>query len=115
MIEIAPKSINIFALPSLPFEQKNNLPSLACLYLVLSSSNEVLYIRRSKNLCKRWKQHHCQQEVEKLERIKIAWLTKERQKFEGRRQKDYPSGEARNFWRLKRARESYAPTESKIQ
>lgn len=58
MTKIAPESINILNLPSLPLKSRKDLPNCQGIYFVISSQGIIQYIGYTKNLKKRWQQHH---------------------------------------------------------
>lgn len=67
--------INLFDLPSVPISDKRNLPKCAGIYLIISSSNQVLYIGQSKNIFQRWRQGHHRNYVRgAFSNGCIAWL-----------------------------------------
>lgn len=50
---IDPLTINPLVLPSLPLEQRAELPAVSAIYFCLNQSEEVLYIGRSINIAQR--------------------------------------------------------------
>lgn len=74
MTAIAPHTIKLTELPSMPLEWYKALPKCAAVYLVLSSDNEVLYIGQSVNIQNRWRSHHIKRHLKKLYGVRIAWL-----------------------------------------
>ncbi len=65
-------------LPSLFLSQKDNLPQCPAIYFAIDSQNRVLYVGKAVNLLARWKNHHRQEQLNKISRrnkIKIAWLS----------------------------------------
>lgn len=64
-------------LPSLFLSQKNSLPECPAIYFAVDSKNRVLYVGKAINLLARWKNHHRQEKLNRINRknkIKIAWL-----------------------------------------
>ena len=64
-------------LPSLSLSQRNTLPKCPAVYFAVDSENRVLYVGRANNLLARWKDHHRQEQLNRINRrnkIKIAWL-----------------------------------------
>jgi hypothetical protein len=43
---------------------RRSLPSIAAIYFVMKPPNSVLYVGQSKNLCNRFKRHHCLKKFE---------------------------------------------------
>lgn len=74
MKAIAPESINLSDLPSIPFESRSHLPKCAGIYIVLNEFSKVLYVERSINIRARWTSHHKRKELQALNGIKIAWF-----------------------------------------
>lgn len=72
-ISLCPESINPFACPSLPLEQRSQLPTTPAVYFALSD-NEVLYIGHSANLRRRWVTHHKCAALAVMGGVRIAWL-----------------------------------------
>jgi len=71
---IDPSTINFTTLPSLPLNQRSQLPTDSCIYFALSAEGKVLYIGKSDNLAKRWRQHHRCQQLEAMDGVRLAWL-----------------------------------------
>lgn len=64
-------------LPSLSLSQRNILPECPAIYFAVDSKNRVLYVGKAINLLTRWKNHHRQEQLNRINRknkIKIAWL-----------------------------------------
>lgn len=77
MPAIAPETIDLLTLPSLPISQTRQLPSIPAVYLVLSNTDsKVLYVGKSANIKKRWQTHHLlvYLKLAMTETVKIAWL-----------------------------------------
>ncbi|MEH2029822.1 MAG: helix-turn-helix domain-containing protein [Nostoc sp.] len=68
-----PEQIYLPDLPSLPLKNRQNLPSISCIYFVLENG-WLVYIGRFKDLRFRWRQHHRYHDFQHLENVKIAWL-----------------------------------------
>lgn len=68
---------NLSKLPSLSLPQRNILPECPAIYFAVDSKNRVLYVGKAINLLTRWKNHHRQEQLNRINRknkIKIAWL-----------------------------------------
>ncbi|MGB3208693.1 MAG: GIY-YIG nuclease family protein [Crinalium sp.] len=74
MTFVSPESIDLAMLPSLPLSEKKTFPAIAAIYFCLSKDGEVLYIGKSENIARRWKQHHHYCHLETLNDVKLAWL-----------------------------------------
>lgn len=68
-----PELIDLFALPSVALYDRATLPSVPGIYFVLKDKI-VLYIGRTHNLTKRWRNHHQYQQIKDSTSIRIAWL-----------------------------------------
>jgi len=73
MSAFTPGQIYLPDLPSLPLNDRQKLPSIACIYFVLEN-DWLVYIGRSRDLRFRWRQHHRYHDFQDLENVKIAWL-----------------------------------------
>lgn len=65
-------------LPSLSLSQKDSLPKCPAVYFAVDTKNRVLYVGKAANLLVRWKDHHRQEQLNRINRktsIKIAWLS----------------------------------------
>lgn len=71
---INPKTIDLSSLPSLPIEQRKNLPVAAGIYFAIDSLGSVQYIGRSANIKQRWLNHHRSSELQEVDRVKLAWI-----------------------------------------
>lgn len=65
--------------PSVPLDEKKNLPAHSGVYAVLDAEKSVKYIGESANVLLRWNSprygpHHCQEKAEKLKKPRIAWF-----------------------------------------
>lgn len=67
-------NVSIDTFPSVPFNRRNNLPSVSAIYFVLTTTNDVLYIGKSRFLKARWKGHKLTSYLEQQKDISIAWL-----------------------------------------
>lgn len=71
-------NLNLSELPSVDLFQKDKLPNCAAIYFVSDSQGQVLYVGRTVNLVKRWREHHRFNQLKRLNRknrISISWLT----------------------------------------
>lgn len=69
--------LNFCSLPSIPLNQKSQLPRCPAIYFVLNKNKEVLYVGKSVNLLYRWREHHRfnqLSEINKKDNISIYWL-----------------------------------------
>ncbi len=71
---INPECLDICKLPSLPLEEKYKLPDIAGIYLCINEAEEIYYIGQSKNINRRWLQHHRNYQLEDIGNIRIAWI-----------------------------------------
>jgi hypothetical protein len=71
---IEPSSINPLTLPSVPLENRKQLPETPSIYFAIDSLGTIQYIGRSKNLKQRWAGHHHFSDLNKIGGVKIAWL-----------------------------------------
>ena len=72
---IDPATINPIALPSVPLEDRLQLPTKPCIYFAIDSQDVVQYIGRSINPRHRWKNHHRHNDLESIGGVRIAYLT----------------------------------------
>jgi hypothetical protein len=63
--------VNIDDLPSLPLEERSQLPPVPAIYFAIDSLGQVQYIGRSINLQQRWISHH---QTRHLDGARIAWM-----------------------------------------
>lgn len=71
-------NFDLSELPSLSLSQKDSLPECPAIYFAIDSKNRVLYVGKAINLLARWKNHHRQEQLNRINRrnkIKIAWLS----------------------------------------
>lgn len=66
--------INLDDLPSYKFSEVQYLPHVSAIYFALAKDNTVLYIGKSKNICKRWRNHHRLYDLEKANCSRVAYL-----------------------------------------
>ena len=71
---ILPNSVNPLNLPSVPLEERSNLPITPCIYFAINSQGVIQYIGRSKNPRQRWKGHDKGIELACKGGIRIAFL-----------------------------------------
>jgi excinuclease UvrABC nuclease subunit len=64
------------SLPSVNFSNRKSLPDAYAVYLVLSKTNEVLYVGRTRHLHRRWHStnHHLIPLLEKMKGTFIKWI-----------------------------------------
>lgn len=65
-------------LPSLSLSQRNTLTKYPAVYFAVDSKNRVLYVGRATNLLARWKDHHWQEQLNRINQknqVRIAWLS----------------------------------------
>jgi DNA-binding Xre family transcriptional regulator len=72
MIEI--DSVNPLDLPSVPLEQRSQLPETSCIYFAIDGEGVVQYIGQTKNLKRRWKAHDKGVELGAIGGVKISYL-----------------------------------------
>src|SRR3954470_16044057 len=68
-------------LPSLPLQQKDELPDIPAVYFALGETSQILYIGKSVSLNGRWKGHHRQIELERIGNVRLAWIEFETEEF----------------------------------
>lgn len=68
-----PSTINPLALPSVPLEDRRQLPTDPCIYFAIDSQNAVQYIGQSNNVRRRWAGHGQKQHLEKMDGVRIAY------------------------------------------
>lgn len=73
MTAIAPESIKLSELPSLPLEWHKALPKCAAIYIAYRFE-EVLYVGRSVDLQNRWKGHHRIKQLIEVGNVRLAWI-----------------------------------------
>ncbi|EAZ91118.1 GIY-YIG nuclease family protein [Crocosphaera chwakensis] len=68
------KELNL--LPSVSFDNLDELPEYSGIYFVIDSSDRMIYIGQSENILNRWKNHHRKLQIEEKHQeipIRIAW------------------------------------------
>lgn len=71
-------NFSLSELPSVYLLERDKLPNCASIYFVSDSQGQVLYVGRTVNLVKRWREHHRFNQLKRLNRknrISISWLT----------------------------------------
>lgn len=71
------EEIKLSELQSIYLLDKDNLPNCAAIYFVSDSKGHILYIGRTVNLVKRWKDHHRFKQLKRFnrkDRISIRWM-----------------------------------------
>ncbi len=66
--------INLLTLPSLPLEQRSQLPTTPCIYFAIDFQDQVQYIGRATNAKLRWGCHHQYSKLQAMGDVKIAYL-----------------------------------------
>jgi hypothetical protein len=74
MTIFTPKQLNLSSLPSIPLDERKNLPECSGIYFAINSAGEIQYIGRSTNIRQRWLQHHRYTQLKALGSVQIAWL-----------------------------------------
>jgi len=72
------QNINLSTLPSVYLADKDSLPTCAAIYFVSDSKGQILYIGRTVNLFKRWREHHRFKQLKRFnwkDCVSISWLT----------------------------------------
>jgi DNA-binding Xre family transcriptional regulator len=69
-----PADINPLALPSVPLEDRRQLPTVPCIYFAIDSQGTVQYIGQTKNPRNRWAQHHRHDQLEEMGGVRIAYV-----------------------------------------
>ncbi|MBD2772564.1 GIY-YIG nuclease family protein [Iningainema tapete] len=70
-------NIELSELPSLALNARQYLPTCTCIYIVLNSLNQVLYVGKASNLQARWLRHHRFEQLNKINKktsVRIAWI-----------------------------------------
>jgi hypothetical protein len=73
MAMISPTAIMPAALPSVPLDERGDLPMHAGIYFMLAGDT-VLYIGRAGSLYRRWRVHHRLKQFNAHGTCRIAWL-----------------------------------------
>lgn len=69
-----PAEVNPLALPSVPLEDRLQLPTEPCIYFAIDSQNTVQYVGRAKNPRSRWQGHHRRSQLEEMGGVRIAYV-----------------------------------------
>ena len=72
---IDPATISPETLPSVPLENRIELPTESCIYFAIDSQGVVQYIGRTANLKQRWSGHHQLGDLSLLSGVRIAYLS----------------------------------------
>jgi hypothetical protein len=75
MSYLAPGGIDVLGLPSLPLAKRGELPNTAAIYFVLSGTDNMLYIGRTKKLCLRLVAHQRLGDFKKSTDVRVAYLS----------------------------------------
>ncbi|MBW4469261.1 MAG: hypothetical protein KME45_03255 [Stenomitos rutilans HA7619-LM2] len=70
------ETIDFSALPSLPLEQRSQLPTTPCIYFAIDAQGVVQYIGKAKNARQRWigSSHHCYKNLLTMGGVRLAHL-----------------------------------------
>ena len=68
------ENIEINKLPSVDFEDRNQLPEVSGIYFAIDSNDNIQYIGRSINIRQRLKTHNRKQQLSNMSGIRIAYL-----------------------------------------
>jgi DNA-binding XRE family transcriptional regulator len=71
---INPQTVNPLTLPSVPLENRSQLPSEPCIYFAIDSLEVVQYIGMTTDLKQRWNSHHRYEYVRLCRGTRIAYL-----------------------------------------
>jgi len=71
---INPSNLNLSTLPSVPLEDRSQLPQSPCIYFAIDSLGTVQYIGRSVNPKNRWASHSKTTELNALDQVRIAYM-----------------------------------------
>jgi DNA-binding Xre family transcriptional regulator len=67
-------SVDPLTLPFVWFTERSGFPCEMAVYFVISGTDEVLYIGRTKDLFARWQNHHRLKQFAQMEDVRIAWI-----------------------------------------
>ncbi len=67
------KAVKPHTLPSVPLNNKQNLPNVSCIYFVMDGET-VVYVGKTIALYERWRQHHRYENFKQIPDARIAWL-----------------------------------------
>jgi len=71
---INPSNIDISTLPSVPLEDRSQLPQTPCIYFAIDSQSVIQYIGKSINPRQRWSLHSCRKPLERMGGVKISYF-----------------------------------------
>lgn len=71
---ITPQSLDLSTLPSVTLERRCELPQESGIYFAIDTENVVQYIGLSKNIQRRWLQHHRYDVLATIDGVRIAYL-----------------------------------------
>lgn len=66
--------IDVRNLPSVPLVQRNKLPDLMAVYVVVGRTDEILYVGSTESLRTRWKSHHRRFQMKNIVQARIHWF-----------------------------------------
>lgn len=69
------EKLDPFSLPSVSFDERDELPEVSGIYFVISQAKTILYIGKATSINKRWISHHKFEELKPYNKVKIAWFT----------------------------------------
>jgi hypothetical protein len=64
-----------FSLPSVSFDERDELPEVSGIYFAISQAKTILYIGKASSIRKRWTSHHRFEELKPYKEVRIAWFT----------------------------------------
>ncbi|MCP6763278.1 MAG: helix-turn-helix domain-containing protein [Fischerella sp. CENA71] len=67
-------TIDISTLPSVAIADRNTLPNVSAIYLVLDTYKTPLYIGKSIDIRQRWNTHHRLSQLKDIPGVTIAWI-----------------------------------------
>lgn len=71
-----PTFLNPLQLPSVPLNERKQLPNCAAIYFAIDANDRILYVGKAKNLVARWRNHHRIYKLEEIDKespVIIAW------------------------------------------
>jgi len=74
MLMMNVREIDLADLPSLPLEERAELPHIHAVYFVVSSSGEVLYVGQTSDLYRRWQAHHRFRQSLQAGATRLVWI-----------------------------------------
>lgn len=69
-----PAEIDPLSLPSVPLEDRRDLPTDPCIYFAIDGQGVVQYVGKAKNLRNRWQGHHRRRQLEAMGNVRIAYV-----------------------------------------